>query len=150
MFWLNVILPRFNFFIFQSHYLILWKAKPKKQWTLQNLHTCAHVSSHLRQKAWLFHIFFKATQVVHLVARITFTFIKEYIFMAKKDLGNPQIIKMAHVSCSGSKWKKQDFWDVKKWLHLDTDLTVSWDCTFETIEIGILLELMIILLPLLV
>ena len=35
-----------------------------------------------------FYILFWPSWVVHLVARITFIFIKEYIFMAKKDLGN--------------------------------------------------------------
>ena len=90
MFWWNVILPRFNFFIFQTHYLILWKPKPKEQWTLQNLLSCTHVSSCLRQKAWPFlHSFltllscsFSCQDHIHFHQRIY------PVFMAKKDLGN--------------------------------------------------------------
>lgn len=150
MFWWNVTLPRFNFFIFQTHYLILWKPKPKEQWTLQNLLSCTHVSSCLRQKAWPFlHSFltllscsFSCQDHIHFHQRIY------PVFMAKKDLGNTKwsrwLMFYALVAC-----KKKHFWDLKKLLHLDTDLTISWDCTFETIEIGILLELMTIVPPLL-
>ena len=49
------------------------------------MYTCIKPSS---AKGLTFSHFFNQLKVVHLVARITFTFIIKYTFMAENDLGN--------------------------------------------------------------